>query len=386
VRTRTFGTIFSKGFRFRRLRAAAVAVGGLALLSSAHVQAATDPPFAPANLLPPQLIPSAPVVSPEEIAARRALDARIQAAGRTFAGRVGLAIRDLQTGWTSSYNGSAFFPQQSVSKFWVALTALEKVDRGELDLNAPVVVKREDLTLFHQPVAALVKGDGYKTTLSDLMWRAITESDNTANDFVLHRAGGPEAVRNFLRRHDISGVRFGPGERLLQSKAAGMNWKQEYSIGGAFYTARAKVPTEIRRSAFNSYAADPPDGATPLGIVDGLAKLERGELLSPESTRRLIRTMSNTKTGPQRLKGALAPGWTVAHKTGTGQVLGPTVAGYNDIGIVTAPDGRSYAVAVMIGRTDKSIPERWKLMHETLRAAIAYHDASRGMRSAGLGR
>ena len=32
--------------------------------------------------------------------------------------------------------------------------------------------------------------------------------------------------------------------------------------------------------------------------------------------------MANTQTGPNRLKGGLAPGWTLSHKTGTGQELG----------------------------------------------------------------
>jgi beta-lactamase class A len=70
--------------------------------------------------------------------------------------------------------------------------------------------------------------------------------------------------------------------------------------------------------------------------------------------------MSNTKTGPQRLKGGLAPGWSLAHKTGTGQVLGATQSGYNDIGIITAPDGRSYSVAVLIRRTATPIPRGWR--------------------------
>ena len=61
--------------------------------------------------------------------------------------------------------------------------------------------------------------------------------------------------------------------------------------------------------------------------------------------------MTQTHTGPQRLRGGLAPGWTISHKTGTGQVLGSVQAGYNDIGILHAPDGHHYALAVMIGRT-----------------------------------
>jgi beta-lactamase class A len=42
--------------------------------------------------------------------------------------------------------------------------------------------------------------------------------------------------------------------------------------------------------------------------------------------------MANTHTGPNRLRGGLAPGWSLSHKTGTGQELGGVQAGYNDIG------------------------------------------------------
>jgi len=87
--------------------------------------------------------------------------------------------------------------------------------------------------------------------------------------------------------------------------------------------------------------------------------------------------MGNTKTGPNRLKGGLRPGWSLSHKTGTGQVLGSVQAGYNDIGILTAPDGRSYAVAVMIKRTSTPLGTRMALMNNVVRAVIDSH-ASRG--------
>jgi beta-lactamase class A len=134
-----------------------------------------------------------------------------------------------------------------------------------------------------------------------------------------------------------------------------------------------------RRSAFEEYIDDPIDGATPLGIVDALTRLQKGELLSPEMTRRMLTTMSNTRTGRQRLKGGLAPGWKLAHKTGTGQVLNSTQAGYNDIGIVTAPDGRAYAVAVMIRRTSAPIPQRMGMMQSVVRAVTDYHRHAGGL-------
>ncbi|HZV58601.1 MAG TPA: hypothetical protein VFF89_13115, partial [Sphingobium sp.] len=61
------------------------------------------------------------------------------------------------------------------------------------------------------------------------------------------------------------------------------------------------------------------------------------------------------------------------HKTGTGQDLYSRSTGYNDVGIMVAPDGASYAVAVMIGSTAQPIPKRWELMQGVSRAVAALH-------------
>ena len=349
-----------------RLRPFALA-GALALAALSY-----GPTPAEADMAAQAQRPAMQLPTPAGTTAERILQARIMQLGREFNGDVGIAVRDVQTGWTTAFDGNSFFPQQSVSKFWVAITALDRVDRGELDLDQRVTLTRSDLTLFHQPIAAQIGPNGYTTTLSDLMFRAMTQSDNTCNDFVLRRAGGPDAVRDMFRRKGIEGVRFGPGERLMQSRLAGMDWRPEYSVGRAFYVARSGVPLSVRQSAFDRYVADPVDGATPVGIVNALARLQRGELLSAASTRRLLSIMSQTRTGRQRLTGGLAPGWRIAHKTGTGQVLGSVQTGYNDIGIVTSPEGRHYAIAVMIRRTSAPIPTRMALMQNAVRAVIDY--------------
>jgi beta-lactamase class A len=313
--------------------------------------------------------------NPGEAAAHRALEAEIRAIGQAFNGDIGIAVEDVQSGWTAAYDGDTYFPQQSVSKFWVALTALDKADRGELSLGAPITLHRDDITLFHQPIAAQIGSDGYTTTIAELMTRALQQSDNTCNDAILWRAGGPEAVHAFLREKEISGIRFGPGERLLQSAIAGITWHQSYATNGGFYKARDALPPATRRAAFERYIANPMDGAQPLGVVDALTRLKRGELLSAASTQRLLGIMSHTKTGPQRLKGGLEPGWILSHKTGTGQVLGGVQAGYNDIGVITGPDGHSYAMAVMIRRTSAPLEQRMRAMQNVVHAVIGYHDA-----------
>ena len=317
--------------------------------------------------------PPAPPVAPT---APAALATRIDQLGAGFSGQVGIAVQSIDEGWRTGWRAEELCPQQSVSKFWVALTAMEAVDRGRISLDDRVTVGRGDLTLFHQPLAARVLGNGgHSTTLGELLFQAITKSDNTANDKLMRSVGGPDAVRSFIARHNIAQVRFYDGERALQSRIAGLIWSQSYSIGDAFYKARNALPYAARKAAFDRYVADPYDGAAPGAIVGALARLKRGQLLSPASTARLLSIMANTKTGANRLKGGLKPGWSLSHKTGTGQVLGSIQAGYNDIGILTAPDGRSYAVAVMIKRTSTPLPVRMTLMNNVVRAVINAHEA-----------
>jgi beta-lactamase class A len=373
----------ARGSALVGIAAIGLATAALAQPGGSRAPASSFPATVRSYSAPARAVPAA---NAQEATARRILEGQVRALGQAFSGDIGIAVRDVQSGWTTSYDGETFFPQQSVSKFWVALTALDKADRGELSLSRPVTLTKSDITLFHQPIAAQIGANGYTTTIESLMTRALQQSDNTCNDAVLWRAGGPEAVRAFLRNKGISGIRFGPGERLLQSQIAGIEWKQSYAYGGGFYAARDAVPASARRAAFERYIKDPMDGATPMGIVDALARLKRGELLSPGSTQKLLSIMSNTKTGPQRLKGGLAPGWHLAHKTGTGQVLGGEQAGYNDIGVITGPDGRSYALAVMIRRTSAPLGERMAAMQNIVRAVISFDQnlSSYGMAKYGV--
>ena len=83
------------------------------------------------------------------------------------------------------------------------------------------------------------------------------------------------------------------------------------------------MPYAARKASFDRYVDDPYDGAAPSAIVNALARLKRGELLSPASTARLLSMMGNTKTGANRLKGGLKPGWSAEpqdrHRPGAGR-------------------------------------------------------------------
>ena len=79
---------------------------------------------------------------------------RVTALGREFDGRVGIAVRSVNEGWQTGWKADELYPQQSVSKLWVSIAALDAVDKGRVRLDDKVTLTRSDLTLFHQPIAA----------------------------------------------------------------------------------------------------------------------------------------------------------------------------------------------------------------------------------------
>lgn len=302
------------------------------------------------------------------------LEDRIYALWRAFPGKTGIAVQRIDGEWALSQRGGDLFPQQSVSKLWVTMSVLDAVDNARISLDQKVRIGPEDLVVFHQPLADQVRAQGSVTmNVRDLIETAITHSDNLANDSLLRTVGGPGAVRSFLSKKDLGAIRFGPGERLLQSGTAGLTWQQSYSIGRNFYTARAALPQATRQAAMDNYLANPVDGASPAAIANALTRLARGTLLSPESTDYLLGVMTRTHSGPKRLKAGLPAGWQFLHKTGTGQDLNGMTAGYNDIGIATAPDGTRYAIVVMLGSTTSSIPARMALMQAVSSSVAEFH-------------
>ena len=339
-------------------------IGGVAL---AAVSAVPSPPWTPtADLL------SAPLPAPPP-GQQDLLRAEIERLGAGHDGEVGIAVLDVTNGWSVDYNGQAHLPQQSVSKLWVAITVLGAIDRGDFKLSDTVVIHKEDLSVFHQPLRDRVGPGGYRTTIAQLLAAEIQQSDNAANDALIRQVGGPWAVQIAIVGKNLGEIRFGPGEKEMQTAAAGLTWKPEYSFGRAFWDDREKLPPARRRAALEAYLANPPDAASPLDIVDTLARLRRGELLSAESTAYLLDLMAGTQTGASRLRAGLEPGWRLQHKTGTGQVMGALATGNNDVGLLTAPDGRVYAVAVMIGQSRAPFEARQGLMQAVARAVIASH-------------
>jgi beta-lactamase class A len=259
-------------------------------------------------------------------------------------------------------------------KLLVGMAVLEQVDQGRMKLDDPVLVRKQDLSLYVQPIANLVNKQGeYRTTIGDLIRRAVVDSDSAATDILIAKLGGPAKVQDFLDRKGVKNVRLDRDERHLQTEIVGITWKPEFVDAKLLDEAISKVPKEERTKAHLFYQRDPRDTATPRGMTQLLRMLADGKLLKPASTAWLIDVMKQTVTFPDRLKAGAGPGWSVGHKTGSsGSYDGLSVA-TNDVGLLIAPDGSMLAITVFLGDSRADAKEESSVMARISAAAVKHY-------------
>jgi beta-lactamase class A len=115
------------------------------------------------------------------------------------------------------------------------------------------------------------------------------------------------------------------------------------------------------------FEKDPRDQSTPKAMLELLLAIDSGKVLSKESREFLLATMSRTRTGSGRLKGLLPKGTPVAHKTGT---IGGVA---NDVGFITLPDGRRFAIAVFTKSSTTSEADRDRAIAEISRSLYDFY-------------
>jgi beta-lactamase class A len=312
------------------------------------------------------------VAVPAPPAAPADFQAKIQALADRYGEKVGIAVMDVDKGWVAQVNGEDFFPQQSVSKTWVALSVLDAIDRGQMAFEQPVVMTQADRSVFFQPIVHRIGKNGFQTDVADLLHRALTQSDNAANDMLIRLVGGADVVMETLGRKGLEGLRMDSDEKHLQAKVAGVPWDDNLVQGDRFRYLRSQLPDEVRNQAMERYVTDPYDGAQPVAIVEALARLKRGQLLSTANSDWMMQTMMANTTGHSRLRAGAPRDWEIGDKTGTGQDWDGASVGINDIALMTAPDGRTYAVAVMIQRTKQGLGARRQFMQSVSRAVVEH--------------
>jgi beta-lactamase class A len=298
------------------------------------------------------------------------LDGEVAAiADRARPGVLGVGLMNLESGEVWTFNGDRRFPMQSVFKAILGAVVLGEVDAGRLSLDESVILAENDISPPFSPIAeAWPARSTY--TIRELLVAAVGASDNTAADVLMRRVGGPGALTAWLAQHHIDDVRVDRYERELQPEIAGLESFRIAWKGEAFARQLAAVPVPQRAAMLRAYLKDPRDTATPRGMLAFLRQLQGGELLSPASTKLLLRIMTQTSTGPDRIKAGLPKGATLAHKTGTARTdLGVNPA-VNDVGIITLPDGRAYALAVFLSGATLDEAGREAVIADVARAVV----------------
>jgi beta-lactamase class A len=192
----------------------------------------------------------------------------------------------------------------------------------------------------------------------------ITESDNTATDVSMELAGGAAAVTEYLQNLGITEFRVDRTTREILMDFYGLSGATPEDVAEAISNDPSLVQAQIDPNP--DFEADPRDHATPLAMLQLLLAIDGGTALSPESREFLLGVMSRTRSGPGRLKGLLPMGTPVAHKTGTAGGIA------NDVGYVTLPDGRRFAIAVYTNSNETSVSDRDRAIAEIARMLFDY--------------
>lgn len=275
------------------------------------------------------------------------LQLRLAQAATESDGTVAISVLHLRTNERVSIHGNVRLPMMSVFKLPLAVVTLAEVDAGHWKMTTPIPIAPHEIVPDVSPVAeAWTKGEK-SPKLETLLRQMIQQSDNTAGDKLVSLNGGGPKITARLRKMGLKGIDVAEQEiniigRIHCAGGHGSGWTAA-KVGDC----QEASPVAQETAAKHEIAA-PPNGATTDAIVDMLAALDRGTILSEASRKWLLSTLAGTATGPKRLKGLLPDGTPVAHKTGTGDTfLGLNVA-TNDVGIVTLPNGDRFAIAVFI--------------------------------------
>lgn len=240
---------------------------------------------------------------------------QIEQIARMAQGRVGVSATVLETGESVDLHGDEQFPMQSVYKFPIGMTTLQLIDQGKLSLTQVIRVKPKEYVSKAQHSPLRDKNPkGAKVTVAELLRYAVSESDGSASDVLMRLVGGPNVIMDYLKSFGVMGIIVANTEKEIGSDQAVQyrNW------------------------------------AKPNEVVELLTALQNGMGLSASSRNLLLRLMTETETGLNRLKGRLPAGTVVAHKTGTSGTTDGVTAATNDVGLITLPSGRHIAIAVFV--------------------------------------
>lgn len=205
--------------------------------------------------------------------------------------KIGVYALDTNNGRVIAYHANDRFPFQSTCKF-IGVSALLASNKPLLDKK--ILISPQDLLFWH-PISGRYVNQ--YVTLKTLAEGAISYSDNTAINSIIHNLGGLKAINQFA-----------------------------HSIGNSSFVMNHY---EIK---LNSNPNKEADTSTPKDMALSIKKILLGTVLNEPNKALLLEWMRFNTTGYNRIRAGVPLGWSVADKTGSGSY---GIA--NDIGIAWSP-------------------------------------------------
>ena len=273
-------------------------------------------------------------------AQQTSLDKKINMIVKGKNATVGISVLGIENGFTYTKNAEKKLPMQSVFKFHIAATVLDKVDKGKLSLEQKIMLTPQNLLKnTWSPLREKYGEGGVEITLAEVLEATVAKSDNNGCDIMLNLLGGTEPVQKFIDSKGIKGFQIKFSEAQMHQ-----DWSAQYE----------------NYSTMNS--------ATTL-----LKKFYDGKLLSKKSTDYLMKVMLTTSTGVKKLIEQLPKNTPVARKTGSSGKNDAGVTGAeNEIAIVTLPNGKHYAIAVFVSNSMESEETNCKMISDISKVVYDY--------------
>jgi beta-lactamase class A len=273
-------------------------------------------------------------------AQQTSLDKKINMIVKGKNATVGISVLGIENGFTYTKNAEKKLPMQSVFKFHIAATVLDKVDKGKLSLEQKIMLTPQNLLKnTWSPLREKYGEGGVEITLAEVLEATVAKSDNNGCDIMLNLLGGTEPVQKFIDSKGIKGFQIKFSEAQMHQ-----DWSAQYE----------------NYSTMNS--------ATTL-----LKKFYDGKLLSKKSTDYLMKVMLTTSTGVKKLIEQLPKNTPVARKTGSsGKNDAGLTGAENEIAIVTLPNGKHYAIAVFVSNSMESEETNCKMISDISKVVYDY--------------
>ena len=230
-----------------------------------------------------------------------------------FPGKAGIWIKHLTTGETAGVRDGEIFNSASVIKIPVLVLAFQMADKGAINLDERITIRKEDIRggsgifRFHDA--------GLQPTFRDVLLQMVITSDNTATDLAIAKVGGVARVNAWLKESGYS-----EGQRLVQT------------TGDLFAKYGALAPADDRNAKTNSDRSYWLGEISPRGVGLMIEAIEKKTIASPSACETMLRMMRAQQAGSRRLPHFITV--PVAHKTGD---FAPVLA--NDAGIIYARSG-----------------------------------------------